>query len=197
MRHTRSGDRADRLELHVAAIEIVEEARAAAEEKRNDMNLQFLNEAGREVLLRDIRSAAQRHIFAIRCVPGLLQCRLDAVGDEKECRATLHGQRFAREMGEHENWMVVWRVVAPPTLPRVIFYPRAVASAEHIATHDRRADILKRLPQYIVVYSCFPATHVTVNRSKRFQFEKPVVEMIPSFTERILDALVRPSDVSV
>src|SRR4029453_19409460 len=88
MRDTRPGDRADRLQLHVGAIEIVEEARAATEEKWNDVNLQFVDKAGREVLLRDISSAAQRHIVAIRCVLGLIQRRFDAVGDEKECCAS-------------------------------------------------------------------------------------------------------------
>jgi hypothetical protein len=42
MRDTGPGDRANRLELHLAAIEIVEEARAATEEKRNNVNLEFV-----------------------------------------------------------------------------------------------------------------------------------------------------------
>jgi hypothetical protein len=130
------------------------------------VNLQFVDEACGEVLLRDISSAAERHIFSIGCVPCLLKGRLDAVGDEKECRTSLHGQRFAHVMGEHENCVMEWRRVSPPTLPKR-FFPRTGTSAEHIATHDRRADILERFPQYVVVGSCFPATSVSVNRSKR------------------------------
>ena len=82
MRHTRPGNRADRLKLHVAVIDIVEEARATTEENRNDVNLQFVDEAGGEILLRDVGSAAERHILAIRCAPRLLERRLDAVGDD-------------------------------------------------------------------------------------------------------------------
>jgi hypothetical protein len=97
MRDTGPGDRANRLELHLAAIEIVEEARAATEEKRNNVNLEFVDETCGEVLLRDISSAAQRHIFAVRCVPGLLQRRVDAVSDEKRMScllawAAVHGR---------------------------------------------------------------------------------------------------------
>ena len=114
MRHTRPGNRPDRLQLHIAVID-VEEARATTEENRNDVNLQFVDEAGGEILLRDVGSAAKRHILAIRCPPGLLERRLDAVGDEKECRASLHRQRFGREMGEHENR--VWYGGLSPTNP--------------------------------------------------------------------------------
>src|SRR4029453_17141660 len=57
MRHARPGNRADRLELHLAGIDVIEEARAATEEKRNDMNLQFVDEACSQVLLRDFGSA--------------------------------------------------------------------------------------------------------------------------------------------
>src|SRR5262245_17800535 len=99
-------------------------------------------------------------------------------------------------MGEDENRLMEWRVVAPPTFPRWL-PPRAVASAEHIATYDRRSNIFKCFPQYVVICSGFSATHVAVNRSKGLKFEKPVVEMIPSFTKRILDALIRPSDGAV
>ena len=53
MRHTRPSNRADRLQLHVAVIDIVEEARATTEENRNDVNLQFVDEAGGEILLRE------------------------------------------------------------------------------------------------------------------------------------------------
>src|SRR5262249_45986373 len=166
MRHTKAGNRPGRFELHFIAIEIVEETHAAPEQKRNDVNLQFIDEARGKVLLRDIRSAAERHIFSIRCLPGLLECRLDAVSDEKECRASLHGQRFARVVGEHENRMVVWRVVAPPTLPRLLS-PGAWPSAEHIAPHDRRPNICKRFPPHFVIWCCLTATRVSVNRSKR------------------------------
>jgi hypothetical protein len=54
-----------------------------------------------------------------------------------------------------------------PTNPSTDAFPKGVASAEHIATHDRSADVLERVPQYVVVCSRLAATRVTVNRSKR------------------------------
>jgi hypothetical protein len=41
-----------------------------------------------------------------------------------------------------------------------------MASAEHIATHDRRADILERFPQHVVVCSRFTAIRVSMHRAK-------------------------------
>jgi hypothetical protein len=41
-----------------------------------------------------------------------------------------------------------------------------MASAEHIATYDRRADILERRPQHVVVCSRFTAIRVSMNRAK-------------------------------
>ena len=70
MRDTRPCDRANWLELQVPAIGIVEEARAATEEKGNNVNLKFVDETCGQVLLCDISSAAQRHVFAVRCLPG-------------------------------------------------------------------------------------------------------------------------------
>src|SRR4029453_17803577 len=61
MRDSRAADHANWLKLHFAAIDIVEEARAATEEKRNEVNLQFVYEACREVLLCEIRAPAKRH----------------------------------------------------------------------------------------------------------------------------------------
>src|SRR4029434_1246338 len=137
VRDTRPRDRADRLELHFAFIEIVEEADATAKEKRDDVNLQFVDEAGREILLRDFGATAEPNILAIGCLPCPLESGLDAIGDEGECRASLHGQWFAGVMGKHENWVVERRVVAPPPLPWVLA-PRTAHRAEQDRSEERR-----------------------------------------------------------
>src|SRR4030095_15970585 len=143
MRQTGPRDRADRLELYVTNIEIVEKAPATAEQKRNDVNFKLIDETCGEILLGNVGSADERHIFTICCAPGLLERRLDAIGDEKECRASLHRQWFARVMGEHEHGLMVWRIVAPPTVPSWLA-PCAASSAEHVSAHDRRANDLQR-----------------------------------------------------
>src|SRR6266511_961647 len=91
---------------------------------------------------------------------------------------------------------MVWRVVAPPTLPRV-FAPRAAVGTEHVATHDRRAKILERLAQHVIVDSRFAAACVAVQRAKSFRGNRPVVKMERAFAKRIFHALVRPGDVAV
>jgi hypothetical protein len=195
VRDARPRDRAHRLELHFASIEIVEEAFAATKQKRDDVNLHLVNEAGREILLEDLGATAERHILAIGCLACLLESRLDAVGDEKECRASLHGQRLPRVMCEHENRVVEWRVIAPPSLPWVLA-PRPAHRAEHVATHDRRTDVLKSLAQHIVINSRL-AVYIAVQRAEGFGGKGPVVNMERPFAERILNALVRPGDVAV
>ena len=196
MRDTRPGDRADRLEFHFASIEIIEEAGATTKQKRDDVNLHLVDETGREVLLENLGSATERHVLAIGCLACLLESRLDAVGDEKECRACLHGQWLARVMCEHENRVVEWRVIAPPSLPWILA-PRPTHRAEHVATHDRRADVLKSLAQHIVVNSRLAAAFVAVQRAEGFSGKGPVVNMDRAFAKRIFNALVRPGDVAV
>src|SRR5215831_2444253 len=92
--------------------------------------------------------------------------------------------------------MMVWRIVAPPPVPSWVL-PWAGASTEHVAAHDCCADVVKRLPQDIVIRPCFSVIGVTVKCAKGFQFEEPIVEMLSAFTEWILEALLRPGDVSV
>jgi len=147
-------------------------------------------------LLEDLGPATERHVLAIGCLACLLESRLDAVGDEKECRASLHGQRLARVMCEHENRVVEWRVIAPPSLPWVLA-PRSAHRAEHVAAHDRRAEIVERLAQHVIVNSRLAASCVAVQRAKGFGGKGPVVNMDRAFAKRIFHALVRPGDVAV
>ena len=62
----------------------VEQANAAAEEERGDVDLQLVDEAGAEVLLHDVRSAGNGDVPVAGGRASLLQRRLDAVGDEGE-----------------------------------------------------------------------------------------------------------------
>jgi hypothetical protein len=87
-------------------------------------------------------------------------------------------------------------VIAPPPLPWVLA-PRPTHRAEHVATHDRRTDVLKSLAQHIVINSRLAAAYVAVQRAEGFSGKGPVVNMDRAFAERIFNALVRPGNVAV
>src|SRR5262249_9308266 len=118
----RDGWRLDRLNLsepRLRIAEIVEQARATAENDRNHRNDDLVEQACRKILLYDARATADRDVLFGRCGPGLLECRLDAVGDEVERRSSFHLERLARMAGQNEDCVVVWRIVPPVAPPRI------------------------------------------------------------------------------
>ena len=72
------------LELDLLGIEVVEEAAALAEEHRNDMDLELVEDAGGERELRD-RGAVDQHVLVARRPLGLCHRGPDVVhiGDER------------------------------------------------------------------------------------------------------------------
>ena len=66
---------------------IVEQSLATAEQRRGKADLHLVDEAGREVLPRNLCATGKRDIAAGRCVTRLLERRFDAVGNERERRA--------------------------------------------------------------------------------------------------------------
>src|SRR5580704_14596145 len=59
-------------------------------------------------------------------------------------------------MGEHENWSVVRRRVAPPSLPGFV-WPRPADGSEHVAANDPRSDIVEATRDKIVINTCSAA----------------------------------------
>ena len=60
MRDTGRLDRPDLLKLDLGAPEVVEEASAVPEQHRNDVELELVQEARRQVLLNDLGAAQSR-----------------------------------------------------------------------------------------------------------------------------------------
>src|SRR4051812_26948429 len=129
MRDARRGpDDAGRLEV---AGDVLEEPRAAAEQDRRDVDLHLLDDAGAQVLLRDVGPAADRDVLVAGRLARLRERRLGAVCDERE-RAAGQDERLARVVGEDEHRVVEGRLVAPPAVRLRIVLPRARAAAEHL-----------------------------------------------------------------
>src|SRR6266571_1927534 len=124
-------DELDTLVAEGASVEAIEEALTGAEEDGHDRDVHLVDKAGLQVLLDRCRAAPQPHVQAARRRESLRQRRFDAVGDEIERCPTLHWNRLARVVSEHEHGMVVRRVGAPPALP-VCVRPTSPNGPEHV-----------------------------------------------------------------
>src|SRR6187549_528142 len=93
---------------------------ARAEQHRTDCDMHFVDQPGAQVLADGLRAATEAHVARTCSLPGSFESLLDAPGDELKGGPALHLERLSRVMGQHENWHVVGRVVAPPAAPRLI-----------------------------------------------------------------------------
>lgn len=194
--NTRTGERAERLEAHVAQVEMVEKPLATPEQERDNVELQFLEQSGCQVLLDDAGAAAKHHVLAAGRLARPRERRLDPFGHEVKRGATVHDQRLARMVSEDEDRVMERRLVTPPPFPR-IRGPRSALRTKHIAAHDRRPSVLERLAQHVVVDAGLAAARIAVQRPKGFEGKHPLVEPGPALTKRVLQALIRPGDIAV
>ena len=159
------------------------------------MDGELVDETREQVLLRSRRAAADQDILAVRRGDCLLECALDALGHELEGRPALHLERRALMVGEDEHRGVVRRILAPPTPPLVVL-PRASDRPEHVAPHDRRADVLAPRRGMPVVDGRLPSL-LAVPLTPAPCREHPFVDRLAALAEWIVEALVGPGDVPV
>ena len=88
-------DRAELLELELRA-DAGEEARASAQEDRRDVQLQLVDQTGRQVLVDDVGAAADEDVLVAGGLPRSLQGGLDPIGDEREGRVRTGSAARAR-----------------------------------------------------------------------------------------------------
>src|SRR5258708_35192729 len=94
-----------------------------------------------EILLGHICSARERDVLSASRLPSLVERRLDAVGNEVECRAALQRKWLAGAPCEHEHRMVKRGVVAPPAPPRLVPIPPARLAAGHAPAASPRSAV--------------------------------------------------------
>ena len=155
----------------------VEEARAAAKQHRDDVQLQLVDESGRQVLVDDVGAAADEDVLVAGGLPRLLQGGLDAIGDEGE-RRVREGQRLPLVVGEDEDRLVEGRVVTPPALPRIVAPRAAAGRAELAPTHDLGADVRVLLPHHGAAGVLLAALQAG-GLAPRPQPDQPVVKSSP------------------
>ena len=75
---------------------------------------------------------------------------MDTIVDETETGSSFHLEVRMLVMAEYEDRMVIRRVRAPPAFP-VLVRPGAALRTEHVAAHDRGADVVKGMDEKFVV----------------------------------------------
>ena len=184
------------LESHTGVPEVVEEARTAAEEHRDDVQLELVQQSRGQVLPGDMAAAPQHDVLAAGGLLGLLERGLDSVGDEVERGPSRHLHRITRVMGEDEHGVVVGRVVTPPARPLLVAPGTTPGRAEHVPAHHRGADVLPRLLEYRCALVHL-APLLAVGSAPGGQRNHPVVEPLATLAERVLLTLVRAGDETV
>src|SRR5688500_13979641 len=102
-------------------------------------------------------------------------------------RASLHGDRLAWAMGQHEDNGVIGCVVAPPAFP-VVVRPCAPDGSEHVPPHDPGADILEAAPCEILVCAARPSVLSHYLDLERAGWKHPRMQVLAADTERVVHA---------
>jgi hypothetical protein len=186
-------DHPDLLQLEVGA-DALEQARAPTEQERHDVQLRLVDVPGRQVLVDDVGAAPDQDVLLAGGGAGLLERRLDPVGDEGE-RGVGERQGLALVVGQDEHGHVERRVLSPPSRPRVLA-PRARPAAELPTAYDLGADVRLGLLDHGVAGVHLAALQ-PVRGAPGAQRDNPVVQALARFAERVLLALIRPRDIAV
>jgi hypothetical protein len=191
-----SVDGIDLLEPWRLRTQVLEQPLAGAEEDRDQGDVEFVDQPGDQVLLKQVGPAGQGDVLVPGRVLGLLQRRLDPIGDEVKGRTALHLERLAGMVSEHEDRGVEGRILAPEPSPRVVA-PRARTTTEHVAPHHHRPEIRRGAPLYDGRAGVDLASHLAVALAPRGQGEDPFMKLKSPGPERVLGALIRAGDEAV
>src|SRR5580700_9566062 len=101
-------------------INLAKEAFTRAEEHWGYRQVQLIDEPGAKILLNGGDAASDTNVFPIRGRCGSLEGAMDSIRHEMERRSSLHRDRFARVVGQHEPGVAKRRRVSPPALPGVV-----------------------------------------------------------------------------
>src|SRR6516162_11442336 len=130
-------------------INVAKKAFARAEEYWGYRQVQLIDEAGTKILLNG-RDASDTDVFPVRGRYGSLEGAVDSIRHEMESRSSLHGDRFARIVRQHEHGAAKGRRVSPRALPGVI-RPRPSNGSKHVSAEDPGANVQEPPSEEVVV----------------------------------------------
>ncbi len=159
------------------------------------MDLHLVDQSCAQVLLGGLGTTPERHVLAGRCLHRAFERGFDAVGHEVECGATVHLHGFTRVVRQDEHRRVVRRILAPPSPPRIVA-PRTANGSEHVAPHDRCADVDVPPGGDVIVDAGLAALH-PVHLAEATRRERPAVQAHAALAERVLNALPGSCHIAV
>src|SRR6185503_7600477 len=155
-------------------IKAVQEMLAGPEQPGRDRHVELVDEPRFEVLADRRHAAADLHILSLRCLRRSFQRLADTASDKVEYRAAFHLDRGAGVMRQHKYRPVIRRVLSPPAAPGVIG-PGTTNRAEHVTSHDERADALPKTRREVVI-DAGGAAALAIDALKRAGRDEPVVQ---------------------
>src|SRR5689334_4813432 len=166
---------------------------AGAEQPRRDRHMQLIDEPRREVLADRRHAAADLHILPLGGGLGSFHRLVDPTCDEVEDRAALHLDWRSVVMRQHEHRSVVRRSLPPPATPGIIG-PGTTNRAEHVASHDPRADALTGSCRDVVI-DAGRAPGLSTHALERAGRDEPFVQLFSTNAEGSLPSLTRAGAV--
>src|ERR1700733_10711658 len=195
MRRTLSRDVLRTRVSELDEINVAEEAFARTEEHWAYRQIQLIDESGAKILLNGGDAASDTNVFPIRGRNGSLEGPVNSIRHEMERRSSLHRDRFARVVGQHEHGAAKRRRVSPRALPAVV-RPRPSNGSEHVSAEDIGAHV-QEAPSEELVVDPGRSSVLAANALERPSGEGPVGQRFPADAHRILEALPRSGSESV
>ena len=168
---------------------------SGTEEGRRQGQVHVIDQPGAKVLPDGGNTTAQSDIPTVGSVHRPLERGVNAIGDKVESGAAVHLDRSARVVGKHKNRSVVRGIVAPPSLPNVV-WPGAADRPEHVPANDPRADIVEAVSDEVVVNSGSAAI-LAKHLSKGARAEDPFVQRHAADAQWIDEILVGAGTVAI
>ena len=153
--------------------------------------MQFIDQSLPQILPDGRRSAADADILSVGGFARSFEGDAYSLGDEMKGRAALHDEWRPRMMSEHENRLLIHRVITPPTSPTLI-EPGTADGSEHIPAHDPGTDIVETPRGKVVINPGLSALVAEQLRLKRASSERPSMKGLSAEAQRVLQALIQP-----
>ncbi|SPE44519.1 hypothetical protein SBA7_40033 [Candidatus Sulfotelmatobacter sp. SbA7] len=157
--------------------------------------MHLIDKSSAQILPDCSNPAAQPDIATGCSVHRPFQRGVNAVGHKVEGGASAHADRCARMFGQHENRRVVWRILAPPSLPSVVS-PWSAHRAKHVAANDPRPNIVEASCREVVIHSRGAAV-LAMHLSKGAGGEDPFVQRSAADAKGIVEILIKAGPVTI
>lgn len=157
--------------------------------------MNVIDESRAKILPDGSNPSTKPDILTVRSVNSSFKCVVNVVGDEVEGRASTHFDRCTGVIGEYENRSVVRRIIAPPSLPSVV-WPGSSDRSEHVSTNDPRSYIVEAACHKIIVNTSSAAILVYL-LLKGACAERPLVQCHTADTKWIVEILMGTGTVAI